>query len=301
LKLALVVIDEQHKFGVHQRHQLLERSPRPHQLVMTATPIPRTLALTVFGDLDVSLMKDLPAGRKPIATFWITRLKQPEVLAHILERIRAGDQAYFIYPSIEETESSDLAAARQGYEALKKGALAGVKIGLVHGRLARDDREAVMKSFAARSIQALVATSVVEVGVDHPNATVMVIENAERFGLSQLHQLRGRIGRGEKASECFLFGEPKTEEGARRLRVMTKTQNGFVIAEEDLKLRGPGEFLGTRQSGAPLFRYGDPSADEALFMSAREAAGEIVRGGLLTLDPAWAAFLKVLEATRLQY
>ena len=282
--LAVVVIDEQHKFGVHQRCQLLQRSPRPHQLVMTATPIPRTLALTIFGDLEVSTMKELPAGRKPVATYWVTREKQREVLCHILEKVHAGEQAYIIFPLIEETEKSDLLAAKREFDRLKKDIFASVKMGLVHGRVRAEDRESIMKSFRAGDIQVLVATSVVEVGVDNPNATVMVIENAERFGLSQLHQLRGRIGRGTKASECFLFGEPKTVEGQKRLRIMTKTQDGFVIAEEDLRLRGPGEFLGTRQSGAPLFKTADLIRDEDILIRTRGVAEQ-----LLAEDPALSA------------
>jgi ATP-dependent DNA helicase RecG len=300
--LALLVIDEQHKFGVHQRHHLLNRHPRPHQLVMTATPIPRTLALTVFGDLDVSVMKELPSGRQPIATYWITRKKQPDVLRHILEKIETNhEQAYFIYPSIEETENHDLQAAKKGYEKLRKDIFLNIKVGLVHGKLDRDDREYIMRSFKEGEIKVLVATSVVEVGVDNPNATMMVIENAERFGLSQLHQMRGRVGRGQRASECFLFGEPKTEEGKRRLRVLTKTHNGFVIAEEDLKLRGPGEFLGTRQSGEPLFKTADLINDQEILLRARDAANRIVKQKLLTESSEWSLVRQRLENLKFKY
>ncbi len=299
--LAVVLIDEQHKFGVRQRCQLLNRPIRPHQLVMTATPIPRTLALTVYGDLDVSSIRELPAGRQTISTYWITRQKQPDVLRHIFEKIAQGEQAYFIYPLIDETEKSDLRAAQEGYEQLKKGIFSRVKIGLVHGRLDSGEREAVMKAFARGEIKALVATSVIEVGVDNPNATVMVIENAERFGLSQLHQMRGRIGRGSKASECFLFGEPKTVEGQKRLRIMTKTRDGFVIAEEDLKLRGPGEFLGTKQSGTPLFKYADPLADQESLLVARDMAAECLREKWLTDRTEWEVFRRHLEDCKIQY
>lgn len=275
--LALVVIDEQHKFGVRQRNRLLQNSPRPHQLVMTATPIPRTLALTFYGDLEISTLKELPPGRRPVKTYWITREKQPEVLRHIRERVEKGDQTYLVFPAIEETEKADLFAAREEYERLRREEFEGLQVGLVHGRLAREEREEIMQNFRRGKIQILVATSVIEVGVDHPNATMMVIENAERFGLSQLHQLRGRVGRGGKESECFLFGEPKTEEGKRRLRLLTKTNDGFQIAEEDLRLRGPGELLGLRQSGEPYFKVGDFNRDLALLLTARQKALEILK------------------------
>ncbi|HTL48461.1 MAG TPA: ATP-dependent DNA helicase RecG [Verrucomicrobiae bacterium] len=299
--LAAVVIDEQHKFGVYQRCQLLNRELRPHQLVMTATPIPRTLALTVYGDLSVSAVKTLPAGRQPIKTYWITRQKQPEVLRHMLEKIKKGEQAYFIYPLIDETEKSDMRAATAGYDALRKGPFKDAKVGLVHGRMPGEERDAIMRDFKDGKIQALVATSVVEVGVDNPNATMMVIENAERFGLSQLHQMRGRVGRGQKPSECFLFGEPTTDEGKKRLRIMTKTQDGFVIAEEDLKLRGPGDFLGTRQSGEPLFRVAHPVLDQEILLEARAAATEVVKGPDWEQNPRWAALKKFLDHFPIRY
>ncbi len=300
-KLAFVVIDEQHKFGVYQRCRLLQTEPRPHQLVMTATPIPRTLALTLYGDLQVSTLKELPAGRKPIATYWVTRSKQSEILAHILEKVRKGEQAYFIFPIIEETERSDLLAAKRAFEELRRGAFSSVKMGLVHGRLSREACETTMQAFRRNDIQILLATSVVEVGVDNPNATVMVIENAERFGLSQLHQMRGRIGRGSKPSECFLFGEPKTLEGQKRLRILTKTQNGFLIAEEDLKLRGPGDFWGSRQSGEPLFRTADPIQDYPLLLEAREAALHLVKNRLLDQSPEWVGVKNFLAQFPLRY
>lgn len=299
--LALVIVDEQHKFGVHQRYQLLNQEPRPHQLVMTATPIPRTLALTVYGDMDVSLMKELPAGRKPIETFWITRQKQSEVLAHILKRIAEGDQAYFIFPLIEETEKLDLLAAKREFEKLKKGVFADIKMGLVHGKIPNEERDAIMRDFARGEIKILVATSVIEVGVNNPNATIMVIENAERFGLSQLHQMRGRIGRGAKPSRCFLFGEPKTVEGQKRLRILTKTQDGFVIAEEDLKLRGPGDFWGTRQSGDPLFRIADPLTDQEVFLEARHVAKKWIQEMKAGGDTETALIKNVLEQFPIQY
>lgn len=298
--LAVAVIDEQHKFGVHQRSRLLEYSLRPHQLVMTATPIPRTLALTIYGDLKISTMKEMPAGRKPIKTYWVDRAKQADLLEHVRQKLAEGEQAFFVFPMIDETEKIDLKAAEKEFKQLKAGVFKDFKMGLVHGRVAREEREWMMREFREGKIHVLVATSVVEVGVDHPNATIMVIENAERFGLAQLHQLRGRIGRGSRASECFLFGEPTTEEGKRRLKIMTKTQDGFLIAEEDLKLRGPGDFMGTRQSGEPYFRVGHPLLDEAVLLEARETAHWLKRERRLDL-PEWAIFKSYLEKIAIAY
>jgi ATP-dependent DNA helicase RecG len=288
--LGLLVVDEQHKFGVHQRNQLLLRTPRPHQLVMTATPIPRTLALTVYAGLDISTMKELPKGRVPIKTDWITRKKQPEIFVHMSARIQKGEQAYIVFPLIEETEKADLLAAKKEFERLRKTVFPKCRMGIVHGKLERPERESIMRAFTRGEIDILVATSVIEVGVDQPNATMMIIENAERFGLAQLHQLRGRIGRGTVESECFLFGEPATEEGKIRLRLLTKLSDGFLIADEDLKLRGQGDLWGTRQSGDPLFRVAHPILDEAILLQARKEArnwiSEIpMSGGLKT--PFW--------------
>ncbi len=275
--LSFVVIDEQHRFGVRQRSKLIFRNPRPHVLVMTATPIPRTLGLTLYGDLEISTMKILPKGRKEIKTYWINRERQGEVLEHIKSKIQNSDeQAYILFPIIEENEALDLQAAKQEYECLKNGMFRDLPIGLVHGKLNRKERDDVMQKFYQGKIKVLVATSVIEVGVDNPNVTFMVIENAERFGLSQLHQMRGRIGRGTKESVCFLFGNPTTEEGKKRLRILTKTNDGFVIAEEDLILRGPGEFFGTKQSGLPLFKLGDLICDQELLILAREEAKKIL-------------------------
>lgn len=285
--LALVVIDEQHKFGVRQRSHFLNAPCRPHMMVMTATPIPRTLALTLYGDLEVSTLQEMPKGRAPVKTYWITREKQGEVLRHLRERILKGDQGYFVFPAIDETEHEDLFAAREECDRLSKNEFKGLRLGLVHGRVPKEERERIMKDFREGRIQILIATSVIEVGLDNPNAVVMVIENAERFGLSQLHQLRGRVGRGEKESECFLFGEPKTEEGKRRLRVLTKTHDGFVIAEEDLRLRGPGEFFGVRQSGEPYFRVADLEKDAPLLLVARETALNILKGDIHLSSPEW--------------
>ncbi len=276
--LGLLVVDEQHKFGVHQRNQLLQKTPRPHQLVMTATPIPRTLALTVYADLDISTMREMPKGRIPVKTYWITRKKQPEIFDHMASRIQKGEQAYIVFPLIEETEKTDLLAAKKEYERLRKTVFPKFRMGLVHGKLDRPEREAIMRAFSRKEIDILVATSVIEVGVDQPNATMMIIENAERFGLAQLHQLRGRIGRGTLESECFLFGEPTTEEGKMRLRLLTKITDGFRIADEDLKLRGQGDLWGTRQSGEPLFRVAHPVLDEPILLRARREAQKLIDG-----------------------
>ncbi len=299
--LAFLIIDEQHKFGVAQRSKLLTQTLRPHHLVMSATPIPRTLALTVYGDLEVSTLKELPAGRQPIKTYKVSRKKQEAALLHILEKVKSGEQAYFVFPLIDETEKSDMLAAKNEYDRLKSGIFREVKMGLVHGRLENAARDSVMKAFRNGEIQILVATSVIEVGVDNPNATIIVIENSERFGLSQLHQLRGRIGRGSKASACFLFGEPKTEEGKKRLAIMTSTQDGFLIAEEDLKLRGPGDFLGTRQSGEPIFRVGNPVTDQALLLDARDTARELIQKNALESDPQWKELRHTLQNAPLDY
>ena len=288
--LGLLVVDEQHKFGVHQRNQLLQKIPRPHQLVMTATPIPRTLALTVYADLDISVMKELPKGRQPIKTYWITRKKQSEIFERVAARIQKGEQAYIVFPLIEETEKKDLLAAKKEFERLRKTVFKKFQLGLVHGKLDRPEREAIMRAFSRNEIDVLVATSVIEVGVDQPNATMMIIENAERFGLAQLHQLRGRIGRGKLESECFLFGEPTTDEGKMRLRLLTKLNDGFLIADEDLKLRGQGDLWGTRQSGEPLFRVAHPINDEAILLQARREAQKLIAGipgGSPQKTPAW--------------
>lgn len=279
--LGFVVIDEQHRFGVRQRAHLLGRSPRPHLLVMSATPIPRTLALSLYGDFEVSTLKHLPVGRKAVRTQWIQPGGEKAVLAEIAARLKeTEEQACLLFPIIDETERLDLQAAKQEYERLRRGVFAGLSVGLLHGRLSKSEREGVMKRFYSGSLKILVTTSIVEVGVDNPNVTFMVIEHAERFGLAQLHQMRGRIGRGEKESTCYLFGTPATEEGKRRFEIMTQTNDGFIIAEEDLALRGPGDFFGTRQSGAPFFRLANLVRD---FEVLKEARAEAVR--VLDQDP----------------
>ena len=289
--LSLAVIDEQHKFGVKQRAHLIKGTVSPHLLVMTATPIPRTLGLTLYGDLDISTITELPSGREPIKTYWITQKKEKEVFEFISKKLKGGEQAYIVFPTIEETEKADVQAATKEYDNLRKKAFKDFSVGLVHGRMDSKEKDQIMKKFHAGEIQLLVATSVIEVGIDNPQASIMVIENAERFGLSQLHQLRGRVGRGTKASYCFLFGNPKTDEGKRRLRVLTKTNDGFKIAEEDLLIRGPGDFLGTRQHGLPQFALANLIADYEILKQARKDADVI-----LERDPE----LKNPELTKLR-
>ncbi len=277
LRTGLVVIDEQHRFGVDQRTKLVSKNPRPHLLVMTATPIPRTLGLTLYGNFALTVVREQPKGRKPIKTFWIKREREEEVLEHIHKIISTEDaQAYILVPLIEESEFLDVQAATQEYEILTKGIFKNIPIGLLHGRLPKKEQEAVMSSFQEGKLKVLVTTSLIEVGVDNPKVAFMVIQNAERFGLSQLHQMRGRVGRGERESMCFLFGEPTSEEAKKRLRILTKTNDGFQIAEEDLILRGPGDFFGTRQSGLSLFKVANLAKDTDLLLIAREDAGQIL-------------------------
>jgi ATP-dependent DNA helicase RecG len=283
--LGLVVVDEQHRFGVRQRLTLSKKAKlQPHTLVMTATPIPRTLAMTAYGDLDVSVVDELPPGRSPIVTRWLKPAQAGEVWATVAEQIQAGRQAYVVVPLVDESDKAQWADATTKLEELRTEIFPGLRIEMLHGRMKPEEKEAVMAAFTSREVPILCATTVVEVGVDVPNATVMVIEDADRFGLAQLHQLRGRVGRGAAQSYCFLLGEPGTEDGARRLRILAASQDGFVIAEEDLKLRGPGEVLGTRQSGLPELRQADLLKDQAVLIQARQDALEI-----LDRDPALAA------------
>jgi len=266
--LGLVIIDEQHKFGVTQREQLVRKGRYPHLLVMTATPIPRTLGLTLYGDLDVSLIDELPPGRGHIKTFVRAADKLPKVWTFIREKLAEGRQVYVVYPRVEDAGQAGIKAVKQEWENLQK-TLSPHTVGLIHGRLKADEKERVMADFRANKIQVLLATSVIEVGVDVPNATVMLIESAEQFGLAQLHQLRGRIGRGAHDSFCILVAAARTDDAKQRLRVLEETTDGFRIAEADLKLRGPGELLGQQQSGLPRFRFGDLTEDRELIEDAR--------------------------------
>src|ERR1051326_1617785 len=271
--LGLVIIDEQHKFGVSQREQLLRKGRYPHLLVMTATPIPRTLGLTLYGDLDVSVIDELPPGRGRVQTFMRTEDKLPKVWDFIRSQLSQKRQAYVVYPRVEETGQSGLKAVTKEFDHLKE-LLNPYKVALLHGRMKSNEKEEVMAAFRANAIQVLLATSLIEVGVDVPNATVMLIENAEQFGMAQLHQLRGRIGRGAQQSYCILVSGAKNEEAKERLKVLEETTDGFRIAEADLKLRGPGELLGQQQSGMPKFRFADLSTDLELVNQARRLAAE---------------------------
>jgi ATP-dependent DNA helicase RecG len=307
-KPGLVIVDEQHRFGVLQRLKLMKKSgdgsdqtrggtgafarpapsaeepsdpvtPEPDVLVMTATPIPRTLALTLYGDLDLSVLDELPPGRTPIVTRRITDDRSPEVWDFVRKQVAKGHQVYVVYPVIAENEESELKAAIKMYRELSSKVFSDLKVGLLHGRLDSELKDQVMRMFQKGELQILVATTVIEVGVDVPNATVMVIEHAERFGLAQLHQLRGRIGRGAAKSFCILMtGGKVTEDGERRLDAMVRTNDGFQIAELDLELRGPGEFFGTRQAGMPNFRVANLIRDRQLLELAKREAAAVVAG-----------------------
>jgi ATP-dependent DNA helicase RecG len=273
-KLGLVIIDEQHKFGVAQREQLLRKGHYPHLLVMTATPIPRTLGLTVYGELDLSVITESPAGRGEVKTFVRTADKLPKVWAFLKQKLAAGRQAYVVYSLVEEASADGVKAVTKEFAGLQ-ASLAPYRVGLLHGRLNGAAKETVMAAFRENQVQVLLATSLIEVGVDVPNATVMLVENAERFGLAQLHQLRGRIGRGAHDSYCILVSGAGNAEAQERLQVLAETNDGFQIAEADLKLRGPGDLVGRQQSGMPRFRFGDLAKDLELIKQARQIAGEL--------------------------
>ncbi len=275
--LGIAIVDEQHRFGVVQRGALQKKGKTPDVLVMTATPIPRTLSMTLYGDLDVSIIDELPKGRKPIRTVWRPSKRRKEIYHYIRDELVQGAQAYIVFPLVEESEKIDLRAATEFYEKVKKGFFEQFAVGLLHGRMKSAEKDAVMQNFKSGKTQLLVATTVIEVGVDVPNATIMTIEHAERFGLTQLHQLRGRVGRGEKESICILIAEtPLNAEARRRINTMCETNDGFKIAEVDLELRGPGEFLGTRQSGLPDFKIADVVADADVLLQARKEAFRVV-------------------------
>ena len=274
-KLALVVVDEQHKFGVMQRATLRHKGVTPDVLIMTATPIPRTLSLTVFGDLDVSTIDELPPGRQPIETRRVPPDKREEAIEFVRRQLAAGRQAFVVYPLVEESEKLDLKAATEAAQTIQHDVFPDFKVGLIHGRMKAAEKDQAMRQFRSGALDVLVATTVIEVGIDVPNATIMIIEHANRYGLAQLHQLRGRIGRGSHRSHCLLFGYATTEEARERLKVMTETTDGFRIAEVDLKLRGPGEFFGTKQHGLPELRFGDIIGDLELLRMARQDAFEI--------------------------
>jgi ATP-dependent DNA helicase RecG len=301
-QLGLVVIDEQHRFGVLQRATLRAKGLHPDVLVMTATPIPRTLALTVYGDLDVSMIRELPAGRLAVKTLAKPESRREDVYAFVRSQLDAGRQAYVVYPLVDESEKIDVKAATQMADHLAQEVFPAYRVGLLHGRLKADAKERVMKAFVAGELQILVSTTVVEVGVDVANASVMIVEHAERFGLSQLHQLRGRVGRDRHQSHCFLlYQSPLSDEGRERLKAMTDTNDGFEIAERDLRLRGPGDFFGTRQAGIPTFRMIDLVRDRELLETAqREAArwfeaSSPTSAGIDKLLAGWEERFKLIE------
>jgi ATP-dependent DNA helicase RecG len=306
-RLGLGIVDEQHRFGVKQRAVLKQKGKNPHLLVMTATPIPRTLALTLYGDLSLSILDEMPPGRTPVQTSAVTENRRADVYSAVRQELDYGRQAYIVYPLVEESEKSDLQAATVAAEQLQTE-FPKYKVGLLHGRLTADQKDAVMKAFKLGVIHVLVSTTVIEVGIDVPNATVIVIEHAERFGLSQLHQLRGRVGRGTEKSRCFLIRSNQiSEDGLKRLQVMTETNDGFRIAEADLEIRGPGDFIGTRQAGLPDFRVANLLRDARVLDQAHEDAFELAnRPGFLTapeyenvrmeLSRRWGGRLELVNA-----
>lgn len=277
-KLGLTIVDEQHRFGVQQRLMLRQKGqPEPHQLMMSATPIPRTLSMSYYADLDVSVIDELPPGRTPIATRLVSDARRDEVLARVREACMQGRQAYWVCPLIEESEALQLQTAMDTYQ-LMQSSFADLRVGLLHGRMKQAEKQAVMEAFSKGELQLLVATTVIEVGVDVPNASLMVIEHAERMGLSQLHQLRGRVGRGVAQSSCILmYQNPLSETARARLKVIYENSDGFIIAQADLHLRGPGEFLGVRQSGVPMLKIADLERDEDLLQIAKNLAEELLR------------------------
>jgi ATP-dependent DNA helicase RecG len=297
-RLGLAIVDEQHRFGVLQRAALRDKGVMPHVLVMTATPIPRTLTLTLYGELDVSVIDELPPGRKPVRTHWKTPEERLKVYAGVRKLIEEGRQAYVICPLIDESDKLQVRAAEEMAEHLQKDVFPDLRVGLLHGRMKPAEKEAVMDAFRAGELDILVSTTVIEVGVDVPNAAAIVIEDADRFGLAQLHQLRGRVGRSEHQSYCVLIANPKSEEGQRRMDIMTRTNNGFLIAEEDLRIRGPGEIYGTRQSGMPSFRVADLVKDMRLLEVARQEAFHLLESDPDLSRPEHTALREAVERFR---
>lgn len=282
-KLGLVVTDEQHRFGVRQRTILTEKGQNPDVLVMTATPIPRTLALILYGDLDISIIDELPPGRKPIKTYSVNEGMRERINNFIREKVKEGRQVYIVCPLVEESEEIDAKSAVATAENISSNVFKDLSVGIIHGKMKSQEKETIMRSFVAGEISILVSTTIIEVGVNVPNATLMVIENSERFGLAQLHQLRGRVGRGAEQSYCVLFNQSKTKVSKERMKIMTETNDGFVISEKDLEIRGPGEFFGTRQHGIPELKIANLYKDMDILKLAQESAKEIIEAdpGLL--------------------
>lgn len=293
-RLGLVITDEQHRFGVNQRSILRRKGMDPDVLTMTATPIPRTLAITAFGDMDVSTLRELPKGRKPVKTYWVKHDMLQRIIVFMGKEMAAGRQCYVICPLIEESEKLDVQNAIDLHAQLQQ-AYPGFRVGLLHGRMSAAEKDEEMRKFKDAETHMLVSTTVVEVGVDVPNATVMVIYDAERFGLSQLHQLRGRVGRGEHQSYCILIADPKTEVGQERMRVMMETNDGFEVARRDLELRGPGDFFGTKQSGLPEFRFADLMSDFEILELARDDAADLIQRRDFWTSPEYAPLREMLQ------
>ncbi|WLR52303.1 ATP-dependent DNA helicase RecG [Bacillus tianshenii] len=293
--LGFVITDEQHRFGVQQRRALREKGESPDVLFMTATPIPRTLAITAFGDMDVSLIDEMPAGRKPIETYWAKPDMLSRVLKFIYKEVQAGRQGYVICPLIEESDKLDVQNAIDVHAQLSEYFKGSVNVGLMHGRLSSQEKDDVMQQFSRNECQVLVSTTVVEVGVNVPNATIMVIYDAERFGLAQLHQLRGRVGRGDAQSYCILLADPKSDVGKERMRVMTETNDGFELSERDLELRGPGDFFGKKQSGIPEFKVADMIHDYRALEVARQDAAKLIASNVFWQDEKFAPLRRHLE------
>ncbi|EHJ51551.1 ATP-dependent DNA helicase RecG [Streptococcus macacae] len=294
-KLGLVITDEQHRFGVKQRQLFREKGENPDVLMMSATPIPRTLAITAFGEMDVSVIDELPAGRKPIITRWVKHEQLDRVFSWLSQQVKQKAQIYIISPLIEESETLDLKNAVALEEEIKAYFAASAHVALMHGRMENEEKEAIMQAFKKGKIDILVSTTVIEVGVNVPNATIMIIMDADRFGLSQLHQLRGRVGRGDKQSYAILVANPKTNAGKKRMQIMTKTTDGFLLAEEDLKMRGSGEIFGIRQSGIPEFQVADIVEDYPILEEARKVAAQIVTDKDWRKDKRWNALVQNLK------
>ena len=292
--LGLVVVDEQHRLGVNQRAALKSKGLAPHYLVMTATPIPRTLALSYFADFDLSTINHLPPGRQPIKTEWYRSSQAMVAYDFIRTQIKVGRQAYIVVPKVSDDDKSELKSVQAEHDRLSKGALSGLKLGMLHGQMPAEDKQSIMMQFRNQQIDVLIATTVIEVGIDVPNANVILIDNADRFGLSQLHQLRGRVGRGKEQSHCILLSDAPTESSQERLRAMTETVSGFDIAELDLQLRGPGEFFGTRQHGLPEFKLADMTQELDLLRKAREDALELLAYDPKLLKPEHQYLVKAL-------
>lgn len=294
--LGLVITDEQHRFGVSQRSVLRGKGTQPDVLFLSATPIPRTLALAIYGDMDVSVLDELPAGRKPIQTAWVPFVREDDVIRAIRKELAAGRQAYVVAPLVEESEEMTDVTSATELELRLRDQFAGFSVALLHGRMAAKDKDSVMQRFIRGEVQLLVSTTVIEVGIDVPSATVMAIYHAERFGLAQLHQLRGRVGRGAHQSYCFLLSDAKHDVARQRLQTMVDTQDGFIIAEKDLELRGPGEFLGIRQSGLPEFTVGDLAKDFKVMEVARDEALTMVRDRDFWLLPAYTQLREAIRS-----